>query len=574
MGNTEQIAQQWHWQLKPRTQSDIIDQLLKNRGIVDREQFFAPDYERHSHDPLLLPGMTEALDRIERAIKNRELICVFGDYDADGIPATAVLIKTLRANDAIVKSYIPDREREGYGLNEVAIKSLKGQGVDLIITVDLGITGRAEVALAKELGIDVIVTDHHHVDEERVPVDAIAVVHPALPGSKYPFAGLAGGGVAWKLCQALSVRTGKPNQAELKWLLELPAISTVCDMVPLVDENRMLVHYGLKVLMQTRNIGLQALYRVGGIPIEALTERTIGYQIGPRINAPGRIDQASLALELLLTDDLAVAQELAAKTEGQNRERQEQLDGLVKAVIEVVEREKLHEAPAIVLAGEGWPTGVIGLAASRLTERYHRPSIVLGIQNGVAKGSGRSISGFNLLAGIADCHDLLTTYGGHDKAVGLQMDIKNFPAFKERFLNYASTNITPELLVPAKKADLELDPMAITEEFVQTLTQFAPFGIGNSKPKFVVSPLEVIEVRPVGAAKQHLKLRFKGGLEAIGFSCAQHTDRCKVGNQVAALGSLEFNSWNGRQTIQLLIDDIKSIEEYEQNGVVVKVLSS
>ena len=562
MSDTVQLTQ-WRWQLRPRTQPDIIGQLLENRGVTDRAQFFAPDYHAHSHDPLLLPGMAVALDRIERAIKDKESICVYGDYDADGIPGTAVLIKTLRANDAQVRSYIPDREKEGYGLNEPAVRSLKEQGVRLIITVDLGITGKAEVALAKELGIDVIITDHHHVDEERVPTDAIAVVHPALPGSKYPFDGLAGGGVSWKLCQALSVRTNKPSPAQLKWWLELPAISTVCDMVPLVDENRMIVHYGLKVLMQTRNIGLQALYRVGGIPNDALTERTIGYQIGPRINAPGRIDQASLALELLLTDDPVLAQEFAAKTEGQNRERQEQLDGLIKAVIEVVEREKLHEGPSIVLAGEGWPTGVIGLAASRLTERYHRPSIVLGIHNGIAKGSGRSISGFNLLAGIADCHDLLLTYGGHEKAAGLQMDVAHVAAFKERFVSYASTNIASEALVPTKKADCVLQPEVITDEFVQTLVQFAPYGIGNPKPKFVVTPLEVIETRPVGAAKQHLKLRFKGGLEGIGFSCAHHANRCAPGSTVAALGSLEFNSWNGRQTIQLLIDDIKSVEEYE-----------
>lgn len=565
MGNTVSLTQ-WRWQIQSRTQPDLIGQLLENRGVADREEFFAPDYERHSHNPLLMPDMAVALDRIERAIKDRESICVFGDYDADGIPATAVLIKTLRANDAVVRSYIPDREKEGYGLNEPAIRSLKEQGVGLIITVDLGITGKAEVALAKELGIDVIITDHHHVDEDRVPTDAVAVVHPALPGSKYPFHGLAGGGVSWKLCQALSGRTGKPNQAELKWMLELPAISTVCDMVPLVDENRMIVHYGLKVLMQTRNIGLQALYRVGGIPNDALTERTIGYQIGPRINAPGRIDQASLALELLLTDDPTLAQEFAAKTEGQNRERQEQLDGLVKAVTEVVEREKLHEGPSIVLAGEGWPTGVIGLAASRLTERYHRPSIVLGIHDGIAKGSGRSISGFNLLAGIADCHDLLLTYGGHEKAAGLQMDVAQFTAFKDRFVAYAGANITAESLVPAKKADLILQPDAITYEFVQTLVQFAPYGIGNPKPKFVVTPLEVAEARPVGAAKQHLKLRFKGGLEGIGFSCAHHTDRCAPGSTIAVLGSLEFNSWNGRQTIQLLIDDIKSVEEYQRDA--------
>lgn len=565
MGNTGQRSQRW--ELRPRTHDDVVTQLLVYRGIADQDRFFSPDYERDSHDPLLLPNIGLALDRIEQAIAAKELICVYGDYDADGIPGSAVLIKTLEANGATVCSYIPDREREGYGLNVLALEQLKTQGVALVITVDLGITGRTEVTAAKQLGIDVIVTDHHHVDPDRVPVDAVAVVHPALPGSQYPFVGLAGGGVSWKLCQAIVARTGTPTASQLKWWLELPAISTVCDMVPLVDENRMIAHYGLKVLMQTRNKGLQAMYRAAGIAIDDLTERTIGYQIGPRINAPGRIDHASVALELLLTDDEQRAQDLATQSEVQNRERQEQLDMVVKAAVARVEAEQLANNSAIVLAGEGWPLGVIGLAAGRIAERYHRPTILLGIHDGIAKGSGRSIEGFNLLAGIDACQALLITYGGHEAAAGLQLKVEQLPAFTEQLVAYATTNLTAEQLIRKAVADLLLDPAQITDELVTNVLRFAPFGKSNPKPRFVVAPLVVADCRLVGATKQHVKLRFTNGLEAIGFSCSHLAEHCPTGASVGVLGALEFNSWNGHQVIQLMMDDLKPVAELAEAGI-------
>ncbi len=566
MGNTRTVSRRWV--VTPRTQPDIVDQLLANRGIDDRAQFFAPDYDRHGHDPGLLPNMAAALDRIAQALTAKERICVFGDYDADGIPGTAVLVKTLKANGADVRSYIPDREQEGYGLNIAALDRLAAEGVTLVITIDLGITGRAEVAHARSLGIDVIVTDHHHVDPERVPVDAVAVVHPALPESRYPFKGLAGGGVSWKLCQALAARTGTPAAGQLKWWLELPAISTVCDMVPLVDENRMIVHYGLKVLMQTRNHGLRAMYRAGGIANDSITERTIGYHIGPRLNAPGRIDSAALALDLLLTEDEGAAQDIAAMAELKNRERQAQLDSVVKAAFARVEQEQLQAAPAIVLGGEGWPTGVIGLAASRVVERYHRPAIVLGIHDGIAKGSGRSIRGFNLLAGIDAHKALLLTHGGHEMAAGLQLKAADLPAFTDRFTNFARERLSEADLIPTKTADMVLEPAAATKELVAALMQFAPFGVGNPKPRFVIAPLAVAAARQVGAQKQHLKLQFEGGLEGIAFGSGERASDCGPGATVAVLGSLELNTWNGHDRVQVMIDDLKPIAQFQAEGVV------
>lgn len=558
------------WKIAERTEADLIDQLLRNRNIVDRDRFFSPDFERDSHDPFLMPNMQAAVQRIQQALDKKETIAVYGDYDADGIPGSALLIKTLRANGATVVPYVPDREKEGYGLNVPALEHLKGKGVTLVITVDLGITNKSQVTKAKELGLEVIVTDHHHVNLELLPTDAVALVHPAVPDSTYPFAGLAGGGVAWKLAQALARTTGKPSIAELKWWFELPAISTVCDIVPAGDENRMIVHYGLKVLEQTRNIGLRALYKAGGIANDRIDEWTIGFQIGPRLNAPGRIDHAALSLELLLTDDEVRATEIAAKIELQNRERQDQLEQIVTEACTMVEREGLQESPAIVLLGETWAMGLIGLAAARVVERYHRPTLLLGKHgDGVAKGSGRSIDHFNLLEGIDAQADILVAYGGHEKAAGLQVKIEDFPAFRDRFLQFAKERLTADQLVPTVKVDAVIEPASISEAFVTDLLRFRPFGPGNPRPKFVVTPLTIADIRTVGATGSHLKLRFAGtppagGLEAIGFRMGECARAYKTGDQVAALGSLEFNEWNGTQRIQLKLDDLKSAAEWKQ----------
>lgn len=552
------------WSIVPRTHDDIVEQLLANRDITDREKFFNPDFERDSHDPLLLPNMQTAVDRIKRAMEVNETICVYGDYDADGIPGTALLLKVFAANGVTAIPYIPDREKEGYGLNLPAIDYLKGHGVTLLITVDLGITNKDQAAYAASLGIDVIVTDHHHVEVERLPTSAIAIVHPALSDSKYPFHGLAGSGVAWKLGQAIAGVTGKPTTAELKWWFELPAISTVCDMVPLRDENRTIVHYGLKVLQQTRNVGLKALYKAGGIKHDEITEGTLGFQIGPRINAPGRVDHAAIALELLMTEDPIRAEELAAKIELQNRERQDLLETIVAEACVMIDRDHLQRDAAIVLVGETWPLGLIGLVASRVVERYHRPTLLLGKHSdGIYKGSGRSIETFNLLEGIHAQRELLTSYGGHEKAAGVQVSADQFDQFKSNFIAFAAERLSPEELIPTLKADAEIRPEEITDELVTQLERFRPFGMGNPGPKFVVTPLTVVEGRAVGASGDHLKLRFKEGspvgLGGIAFRQGARSNDLKAGTQVKVFGVLEFNEWNGTQRIQIKVEDIKRL---------------
>ncbi|MGI6103284.1 MAG: single-stranded-DNA-specific exonuclease RecJ [Patescibacteria group bacterium] len=546
------------WTVTRRVERELVDQLLRNRGIVDRERFFAPDYLRDSHDPFLLPNMSTAVDRILAAIAAKELLAVYTDYDADGVPGGALLMKMLTALGAPIVPYVPDREREGYGLHVPAINALKAKGVSLIITVDLGVTNDEQVAHAHSLGIDVIVTDHHHVDPTRIPTAAIAVVHPALPESAYPFAGLAGGGVAWKLVQALQARTGTPSEAQLKWWLELPAISTVCDIVPLVDENRMIVHYGLKVLMQTRNVGLRALYRTAGIDVDVLNEGTIGFQIGPRINAPGRMEHATGALKLLLSDQADEAAALAAQIEEQNRDRQTALEQIVAEVVARVEEDGLADAPAIVLLGDDWPVGLIGLAASRVVERFYRPTILLGRSGDEAKGSGRSIDGFDLLAGIDAQKALLTGYGGHTKAAGLHLPVANVEAFAAGFRAFAVERLSADQLVRTLRADAIISPAEVTDELVTTVLRFAPFGQANPRPKFIIQPLTVAAIKTVGTGGRHLKVRFvEGDLDAIGFGIGSLATHIRVGDAVAAFASLEFNSWNGVVRTQLKLEDLR-----------------
>lgn len=553
------------WTIAERTHPDLVDQLLANRKITDREKFFNPDFERDSHSPLLLPNMQTALDRIEQALEAGETICVYGDYDADGIPGTALLLKVFAANGVTAIPYIPDREKEGYGLNLPAIDYLKKQGVTLLITVDLGITNKDQAAHAASLGIDVIITDHHHVEVDRLPTTAVAIVHAVLPDSTYPFDGLAGGGVAWKLGQAIAGMTGKPTVAQLKWWFELPAICTVCDMVPVTDENRMIVHYGLKVLQQTRNVGLKALYKASGIKHDEINEGTLGFQIGPRINAPGRVDHAAIALELLMTEDPIRAEELAAKIELQNRERQDLLEGIVAEACAMIEKDSLQKEAAIILVGETWAMGLIGLAASRIVERYHRPTLLLGKHtDGIYKGSGRSIETFNLLEGIHSQRELLTSYGGHEKAAGLKVPADKFEEFKTNFIAFAAERLSAEELVPTLKADAEIKPDEITDELVTNLERFRPFGMGNPGPKFVVTPLTIVEARAVGASGDHLKLRFKegppGGLDGIAFRQGARANDLKAGTQVKVFGVLEFNEWNGNQRIQIKVDDIQLLD--------------
>jgi single-stranded-DNA-specific exonuclease len=547
-----------HWVVPERTESSLVDQLLSNRGITDRERFFHPDYDRDSHDPFLLPSMEQAVSRILTAIERKQRIAVYADYDADGIPGGALLVKLLRANDANVVSYIPDREKEGYGLNEPAIDTLKGQGVELIITVDLGITNRSAVASAAASGIDVIVTDHHGIDPERLPSEAIATVHPALPGSKFPFAGLAGGGVAWKLAQAVANRTRRPTLNELKWWLELPAISTVCDLVPLVDESRTITSFGLKVLRKTRSIGLRAMYQTAAIDPTTTTERTVGFQIGPRINAPGRIDHASSAMELLLTDDPARATALATQIEQLNRDRQILVQRVMDEAVVKISSFGSDLPKVMILSDSGWPIGVLGVAASRLVERYHRPVILLNeTTDQRLKGSARSIEGFNVLEALTAQRDLLQSFGGHSLAAGLALEHAALADFSTALGEFAAARLTEDQLTRRFRADATIDPTELTDELLTTLDRFAPFGVANPTPRFVIETLTVQSVRRLGTEGQHLKLTFANTqfpVLAWRFSERGLTEPT-VGQSIMLLGRPEWNDWNGHRSIQLIADD-------------------
>ena len=547
-----------HWKIPERTEASLVDQLLKNRGITDRERFLAPDFERDSHDPWRLPTMERAVARIIQAIERKEIIAVYADYDADGIPGGAILTKLLRANGATVVPYVPDREKEGYGLNRQAIEYLKKQRVSLIITVDLGITNSAAVAEAVAVGIDVIVTDHHSIDPDRIPTDAVATVHPGLPGSIYPFAGLAGGGVAWKLAQAVAERTGRPTSNELKWWLELAAISTVCDMVPLQDESRLIVQFGLKVLRKTRSIGLRALYEQASIDPSVVDERTIGFQIGPRINAPGRMDHAAPAFELLLTDDPTRAEALASQIELLNHDRQALVGRVVDEAINKLSTFGKELPTVIILDDPSWPIGVLGLAASRLVERYHRPVILLNqTADGRAKGSARSISGFNVLEAIRASRDLLTSFGGHTGAAGLSLDHAALADFSAALEEFAAARLSLDALQPTHRADAAISAAELTESLMNELDQFAPFGMANPAPTFVVQPLIVRSVRRLGADGQHLKLTFANApFAGLAWRFSERgMSLPSVGQSIAILGRPEWNTWNGQRSLQLIVND-------------------
>lgn len=555
------------WEVAKREKENIVEQLLLNRGIVDKEKFFNTSYERDSYDPFLMPDMEKSVDRILKALADNEQIAVFGDYDADGIPGTAILYKIFMTNGKKPIIYIPDREKEGYGLNNKAIEHLAIEDkVSLIITVDLGITGKKEVEYAKELGIDIIITDHHEPMEESYPDNAFAIVHPRAKNSNYPFGYLAGGGVAWKLAQAIAQKTNKPSENELKWLLELPAISTFCDMVPLQDENRMIAKFGLKVLPQTRNIGLKALYRTGGIDTSKIDEFAVGFQIGPRLNAPGRMDHAALAFNLLTTESPEEAQIIAAKIEEQNFERRSQMERIQQQAFNIISERELYNQNVMIVTGEDWQLGLVGLAAGRAVEEFHRPIFLLGkkIKDGQEyfQGSARSIDGFHLVDALEKMRDLLEEFGGHEKAAGMTIKSENLPEFEKRMLDLGQ-NIKPENLRKKITVDAELEAKDVTKEFILEIDKFAPFGEANPKPKFVIKNLTVNEIRQLGAEAKHLKLKFnEKNLEAIGFGLGDRAGEISLGSKLDILGSIELNLWTNRdgittETVQVVMKDFK-----------------
>ncbi|WP_078413882.1 single-stranded-DNA-specific exonuclease RecJ [Priestia abyssalis] len=539
----------------------LIASLLINRGITtieSAEEFLKIDQEPF-HDPFLLDGMDKTVERIKQAIEQNEKIMIYGDYDADGVSSTSVLLSALTLLGAEVDFYIPNRFTEGYGPNEQAFRSISEQGYTLVITVDTGISAVNEASLAKELGFDLIITDHHEPGPQ-LP-EAYTIIHPKKPGSIYPFKELAGVGVAFKLAHAL---LGEAPEH----LLELAVIGTIADLVPLQGENRLIASKGLRYLQRTNRPGLQALLRVCGIKQEEVNEDTIGFAIGPRINAVGRLQSADPAVQLLMTTNETEAKELAEEIDELNKERQQLVNEMTEEAVSIVERLYPPEQNGVlVIAQEGWNAGVVGIVASRLVDRFYRPTIVLSIdqQKGVAKGSARSIEGFDLFANLSTCRDILPHFGGHPMAAGMTLQIKDVDDLRNRLNTLAYEKLTEEDFIPITTVDTVCKVEDITLSAIEQLRQLAPFGMSNSKPKIMVENVNISSIRKIGADQTHLKLTFEDEgmtVDGVGFGLGRLYDEISPISKISLVGELTINEWNNMRKPQLMIEDI-GISEWQ-----------
>ena len=509
------------------------------------------------HDPFLLQDMEKAVERISRAIREQETLAVYGDYDVDGITATCLLTQFLRTLGGQVVSYIPDRTEEGYGLNNHAIDALARQGVTLIVTVDCGITAAQEVEYARALGVDVVITDHHQCKE--VLPQAVAVVDPRRPDCSYPFPDLAGVGVALKLALALTAPAQRP-QVLLDYG-ELAAIGTVADVMLLQGENRALVHLGLERLADCSRPGLQALLREAGCPRgQVPTTVTIGYGLAPRINAAGRMEQAGTALELLLTQDPQRGTELAQELCQLNRLRQAIELEIFQHCDQLLTHTPALSAPVIVLAGEGWHQGVIGIVASRLAEKYACPAFMISLDGDKGKGSCRSFGGFNLFGALERCAPLLDSYGGHELAAGFSIRRDNIPAFRAALCQLVEEFAGHQPMESSLDVDCEIPHCSLlSTQDVESLSLLEPFGSGNPKPVFLLRSVCVLSHTDVGGGR-HLKLKLRRdgvAMDAIFFSA--NTAACGIenGQRLDIAFTLQINQFRGNRTVQLQLCDLR-----------------
>lgn len=540
--------------------SELLRLILSKRGYqTDAEvaRFLRPDYETELHDPYLLTDMQLAVERIVAAIENKDPIAIYGDYDIDGLTATSLMLDFLGGLGADVIGYIPDRFEEGYGINREALAKLQKQGIKLVISVDCGITSRPEAAWAKSHGLDLIITDHHAVPEQ-LP-QAIACINPKRPGDAYPFKDLAGVGVAFKLAQAIQSQVGKPAPGQERWLLDLVALGTVCDVVTLVGENRVLVRYGLKVLAKTRRIGLQALAEVAGVNLAGVSSYHLGFILGPRLNAAGRLETAAQALALLTTDDAVLAAEAAQRLDQLNLERREQQAIITTQANALAER--YPNDPILVLADSEWAQGVVGIVASKLLERWHKPTILLQILGETAKGSGRSTGWFNLIDNLRALDpDIFLKLGGHHFAAGFTIPTARIDDLRTGLIERASAQ--PGDRSVTTPADLEVSNFGdLSLGLVADLDQLEPFGNGNPKPILATPKATVIKVSQVGTNAQHLKLVLADNdgvsIAGIGFNMAEFHPNLSVGQQVEAEFHLVENDFSGYPKPEIIISKLR-----------------
>lgn len=554
------------WVVADKKSADVIEQILINRGInkKDWERFLNPSFESLA-DPAKIKNMARAAKRIIKAIADKTAIGIFGDYDADGIPAAALLHQAVERLGGQSIVYIPTRER-GYGVTKEGLDFLISNGCQLIITVDTGITAKAEVEYAGKKGVDVIVVDHHIVQAQKAP-KAFAVVNPKQPGDKSSFKDYAACGLAYQLVRALAKLTGKISTLQLKWWLDLPVISTVGDMVPLVGENRVITKYGLLVLQNTNRAGLRKLYEKAHIDPKMISASSVSFQIAPRINSAGRmeipglpIDYISPALVLLTTHNTELADDIAGKLERINRERQEVLEQAIAQAKAKVEKEKLHRHKLILVTDSNWPAGVVGLVAGKLMESYARPVIVLRQEEGIARGSARSIEAFNIMSALDHVKKYLLKHGGHPRAAGLSLELKHLDLVYDKLVTLAGRKLSDQDITPKISIDSELSLKQINLQFYNRLRSLEPHGVGNPKPLFLFKNLLVNSAKAVGSDAKHLRMRFTQGsiaIGAIGFDLANHSAKVKSGDIIDAVGFVDQNKWNGNSEFQLKVVDIK-----------------
>jgi len=538
----------------------VVARMLLRRGIrsmEDARRFFRPALDQ-LYDPFLLPDMQKAVDRLRRAILSEEKILIYGDYDVDGITSVSFLYHILKELGADVGYYIPDRQTEGYGLSPAGVDAAQQRGTRLIVTVDCGITGHAEIDLAKSMGIEVIVCDHHEPGP-TLP-DAVAILDPKITGCTYPFRELAGVGVTYKLCQGLLKRMGIDDSI-LENHLELVAIGTAADIVPLVDENRVFVKTGLERLNESENVGLKALLEVASLTGKEIGTGHVVFIIAPRINAVGRMGDAERAVKLLTTEDPHEALQIAGVLEQENRHRKNVDEETFRQAL-VMANEQYTDATvhSLILSQRGWHPGVIGIVASRVVEKFYRPTILISIENGVGKGSARSIEGFDLHDALKNCEDLLVGFGGHKYAAGLSILEENIEAFRSRFESVASSRLQEDQLVPKLSIDAELNLDEIDGLFLKLLRMFAPFGPLNMRPVFISRGLQVLG-SPSIVGGNHLKFKVRQGqsvFEVIGFGMGDMAKQMqKMENGLDLAYVIEENEYMGRRMIQLRAKDLR-----------------
>mgnify|MGYP003964177989 FL=1 len=558
------------WKLPQKPSKEFIDkfpelhpivvQLLYNRNLKTQkeiDEFLSPDYSKDVHDPHLFKDMEKACQRIYKAIKNKELITVYGDYDADGVSSAVILRSVLKNLKANVEVYLPHRAKEGYGLNKKAVEELAKKS-KVVITCDCGISNYEEVDIANEKGLDVIITDHHTVPE-KLP-KALAIIHPQVD-EKYPFKFLAGGGVAFKLAQALLSHakndlSAKEKEINEKWLLDMVALATVADMVPLLGENRTLVKYGMLVLKKTQRLGMKKLIEIANLDVSKIDTRSIGFSLAPRINAAGRMDHANLAYYLMIEEDEDKAIQLAKDLNQSNLDRQK----LTERIVREAKAQKINEDDSLLtFYNPDWSSGLTGLVAGRLAREHSRPGFVMTKVDENIVGSGRSVPEFNIIEALQDNEELLIKYGGHPQACGFSMD----PVKQEEFIKVMKENAANKLkdvqFISKLEVELGIDFEDISWDLVDLLEKFRPYGQKNPEPLFMSTGLSVTSLRQVGNDGKHLKLEVSKGNKkkgAIAFGMGKMS--LELGDKIDIVYNLSINQWNGNREIQLIIKDIKN----------------